>query len=181
MKFLLLNGPSCSGKSTVVKRVLAEQGHFYKLSYDAQKWLFSKYDRHEHFEDVEKVVLALAREVTDLGYNIICDSGLHKENREKILAIARVHDYEIIEVNLEADYDTLLRRFDERIMEARINPNAKISNTSKERFKELYDTYIAEKNPKAVTFDTGVLRPDQVYQEIVLLLNQESILNHNKK
>ena len=92
MKFIMLNGPSCAGKSTIVNRIMSEKDKYYKLSYDAQKWLFSKYDRNVHFEDVRAVQRALAEAVCGLNYNIICDSALYRENREKLLSIQKNMD-----------------------------------------------------------------------------------------
>ena len=60
MKFVIINGPSCAGKSTVTNQIILERDRFYKLSYDAQKWLFSKYKADFQFEDVTNVIQALA-------------------------------------------------------------------------------------------------------------------------
>jgi len=65
-----------------------------------------------------------------MKYNVICDSGLRKNYREEIIVLARKYNYEIIEINLEADYKILSKRFDERVKAAKTT-NTKISNTSK--------------------------------------------------
>lgn len=75
-------------------------------------------------------------------------------------------DVEVIEINLEADYDVLLRRFDERVAYALTNPESRISNISKERFKELYDTYEQEKNLQAATIRTDILSPEEVIERV---------------
>lgn len=170
MKFIMLNGCSCSGKSTVVKRVMAEKENFYQLSSDPQKWLFSKYDKNNHFDDLRKIMKSLAETVCEMSYNIICDSALHREDREELLGIARKHEYEIIEINLEADYEVLAKRFDERVEKALTTPNAKISNTSKERFKELYDIFNSEKNLSAIVFHTDTQSVDEVVESILKLI-----------
>lgn len=166
----MLNGCSCSGKSTIVKRVMVEKENFYQLSSDPQKWLFSKYDKNNHFDDLRKIMKSLAETVCEMNYNIICDSALRKENREELLEIGRKHGYEIIEINLEASYEVLEKRFDERVEKALSTPNAKISNTSKDRFKELYEIYNDQKNPQAITFNTETQNVDEVVESIFKLI-----------
>lgn len=167
MKFIMLNGSSCAGKSTIVNRIMSEKERYYKLSYDAQKWLFSKYDRNIHFEDVRVVQRALAETVCSLNYNIICDSALYRENREKLLSIPKKYGYEIVEINLEADYEILAVRFDERVKDALAKNSKTISNTSKERFKELYNIYQSEKNNPATVFRTDLLSEEEVVNSIL--------------
>ena len=112
----------------------------------------------------------MAEAVCGMNYNIICDSALHKENREVLLDIPRRHGYEIIEINLEAGYEVLVERFNERVEKANATPNAKISNTSIDRFKELYDIYQTNKNPNAVVFNTDKQSIEEVVGEIFKLI-----------
>jgi predicted kinase len=156
MKFILINGSSCSGKSTIVRNILTQGEHLFHLSYDSLKWSFSQYSPNKQFTDVQSVMLSVAETVFTLKYDVICDSGLFKEWREKLINLAEKHGYEILEINLEADPETLSKRFNERMQEAQIHPERKISNLSKERFMELCEIYQKEKNPSAI-----VLRTDQ--------------------
>lgn len=166
MKFIMINGCSCAGKSTIVKRIINEKERYYQLSSDSQKWLFSKYDRTVHFEDVRKVVRSLAETLCAMEYTIVCDSALYRENRETLLEIPKKYGYDIVEINLEAAYPVLEKRFEARLEEASKNPHSKISNTSKERFKELYDIYQSEKNKEALTFQTDDMTLDETFSEI---------------
>jgi len=105
---------------------------------------------------VGEVLLSVANKICEMKYDVICDSGLHKSWRDKLINIATLHDYKIIEINLEADYEVLSKRFDERVAKALATPekDRRISNISKDRFKELYDIFQREKNPSAITFRT---------------------------
>ncbi len=150
----MLNGASCSGKSTIIKRVMSEKGRYYQLSYDSQKRLFSKFSPSEQYQDVGEILKTLAKTVCEMGYDIICDSGLDKESRELLLSIPKEYGYEIIEINLEADYEVLEKRFEERVQRVAENPTVEIYNTSKERFRELYEMYEKGKNPSVTTFRT---------------------------
>lgn len=170
MKFIMINSPSCVGKSTAVNNILAESAHFYKLSYDAQKWLFSKYNPSTHSEDVCKILGVLAGAVSEMGYDIICDGARYKNSREILFDIVKKNGYEIIEINLEADYEVLLKRFEERVITAVANPIKPISNTSVDRFKELFDTYQAERNPNVLTLRTDELSAEEITKSIFKLI-----------
>lgn len=154
MKLITLNGSSCSGKSSVIKILMKNNENLFHLSYDYLKWSFSKYKSDKYYKDVQKIVLTVAKEVFNMGYNIISDSSLTREFREELINLAKQKDYEIIEINLEADYNILLKRFRERVKSAMLVPekDRRISNLSEERFKELFDIFNKEKNPGAVIF-----------------------------
>lgn len=162
----MINGPSCTGKSTTVNQVLEKFERYYKLSYDGQKWHFSKYNRNTHFDDVQKVIRALAETVCGMNYNIVCDSALYRKDREFLFDIARKHKYEIIEFNLEASYEIIEQRFEERVANALVNKSKTISNTSKERFKELFEIYETEKNTEAIVLRTDISNAEAIAQQI---------------
>lgn len=154
MKLILINGSSCAGKSTLVKAVLKQRDRLYHLSYDALKWGFSRYTPKIHGDDVVTVMFSVVETLFALKYDIICDSILIREHREQLMALANKNQYEIIEINIEANYDVLLKRFDERVARAKADPTIRISNLSHERFRELYDMYEDGKNPSVPTIRT---------------------------
>lgn len=169
MKFIQINGPSCVGKSTLVKRILDEKPRYYKVSYDALKWGFSQYKPDDHFDDVRALVRALAEAVCKIEYNIVCDSGMHLATREQLFEIARRYNYEVIEINLEADYEVLLQRFNERIAAAALNPEARVANKNPSRHRELFDIYQKEKSPGVLTFRTDLMSVDEIAAQVLAL------------
>ena len=171
MNFIILNGSSCSGKSTIVKNILEKSDRLFYLSFDRIKWLFSKYSSVDHGDDVGEVLLSVANKICEMKYGVICDSGLHKSWRDKLINIVTLHNYKIIEINLEADYEVLAQRFDERVAKALATPekDRRISNISVERFKELYDIFQKEKNPSAITFRTDTQSDEEIAENIIKL------------
>ena len=170
MKLILLNGSSCSGKSTVIEHVMRE-ADIFKLSFDSIKWWFSKYYYKTHSDDVQKLLLSVAQTVFKMKYDVICDSVMDRDSRQKLIKLAKKYNYKILEVNLEADYKILSKRFDERVKNALSNPGSKrISNVSKERFKKIHDRFHEEKNPHAMTFRTDVHSADKISKKILKLL-----------
>ncbi len=170
MKFVMFNGPSCVGKSTTAQCILDKKEGVFHLSYDKLKWSFSLYSHRIHGKDIHELMNVVTRTVCGMQRTIICDSGLHKSGREELFNIARKFDYEILEINLEADWSAIEQRFEERLEHARMHPNEKISNTSKDRLKELFDTYHAEKNPNAVTFRTDKQTIGEIAEEVMKLI-----------
>ena len=171
MKFILINGSSCSGKSTIVKAILHTREQLYYLSYDSLKWSFSQYNPDKHIGDIRTLMQSVLQTMITLRYDIICDSGLYSEPREKLIALARESDYEIIEINFEADYDVLLKRFDERVVRAQATPEARISNLSREKWKKLYDIYQKDKNPNATTIHTDKQSIEETIETVLKLIS----------
>ena len=170
MKFILLNGPSSVGKSDTIDAVMAEREWLFHLSYDKLKWQFSHYHVHHHYRDVEHLVLAMADAIFDMNYDVISDTALHQDFRTILLTLARNHGREIIEVNLEAEYAVLEERFERRIAEVQANPLMRVSNISKDRFKELYEMYHHDKNPNATTFHTDIETREAITKKILSYL-----------
>lgn len=154
MFFLSINGPSCSGKSTIIKEIMKIQPNLFYLSYDSLKWFFSGYNSKTHYQKVFNLILHVANFPLEQKYNIISDTSLYREDRNKLISLAKKCDYKIIEINLEADFSVLEKRFDERVSKALANPNSRISNISKERFKELVEIFEKEKNDQAIKIRT---------------------------
>jgi predicted kinase len=167
MKLILINGSSCSGKSTAVKAILKRKEKLYHLSYDSLKRSFAQYVPEKHIRDIRTLILSVARTMFGLGYDIICDSISTKEPREKLIALAREFGYEIIEINFEADHDVLLRRFDERVLHAKAHPDIPITNLSRERWEELYTLYQNDKNRSALIIRTDEQDPEETLQAVL--------------
>jgi len=170
MKFISIRGSSCSGKISVIKAVMKQREHLFHLSYDSLKWQFSRYSREEHYKDVQTLMFSVATAVCDMGYDIISETGLYKEWRETVFALVQARGYEIIEIELEADYDVLEKRFDERVAAKLANSEMKISNLSKERFREIYDISQNEKGDTAAVFRTDRQSSEEIAESILKLI-----------
>lgn len=170
MFFLSINGPSCSGKSTIIKEIMKTEENLFHLSYDSIKWSFSKYNSKTHYNSVIDLLLNTAKFSFKKKYNIISDSSLYKKDRDKLVNLAKKYNYKIIEINLEADFSILEKRFEERIASALANPGSRISNTSKERFKELVEIFEKEKNNKAVILRTDDRKIEEVLKDVLKLI-----------
>ncbi len=154
MKLLILNGGSCSGKSSIIKYITKKRERLFHLSYDSLRWSFSDYTADKYYQDVQKIVLAVASAVFKMKYDVVSDSGLYNKSRKELINLATLAGYQILEVNLEANHEVLIKRFDERVASALATPERRISNLSKDRFQELLDIFEREKNPQAISIRT---------------------------
>ena len=169
MKFIIFNGCSCSGKSTIIKNILNQREKCYHLSEDSLKWQFSQFKPDVHSDDVTTLLNAVAESICNMKYDILCDTSRYRKNREELLKVPRKHNYEVIEINLDVDYEILEKRFDERVAKALVSDSKRIRNTSKERFKEIYDNYQNDKNNSAISFKTDEQDVDLITAEVLKL------------
>lgn len=167
MKLLILNGGSCSGKSSVIKYIMKKREHLFHLSYDSLKWSFSNYSSDKYYKDVQKIVLAVASTVFKMNYDVISDSTLYNSSRKKLINLATLAGYQILEINLEASREILIKRFDERVASALATPEKRISNFSKDRFQELLDIFEREKNLQAISIRTDNQSIEDVAESIL--------------
>lgn len=172
MQLIQINGCSCSGKSTTVKGVLNQRGGLFHLSQDTLKWSFSDYakEKEKYRKDVDDITLAVAEIVFSKKYPMLCDSSLFREQREKLISLAKDHGYEIVEINIEAEYPILQARFEQRVEDALAKQSTRISNTSLDRFKELYEIYNAEKNPDAIVYRSDIMTPEDIISSVLTLI-----------
>jgi len=169
MKLLILNGGSCSGKSSVIKHIMKKRENLFHLGYDSLKWSFSNYTPDKYYQDVQKIVLAVAGAVFKMKYDVVSDSTLYSKSRKELINLATLAGYQILEVNLEANPETLAKRFDERVSSALAIPERRISNLSKDRFQELLDIFEREKNPQAIAIRADSQSIENVAENILKL------------
>ena len=169
MKLLILNGGSCSGKSSVIKYIMKKRENLFHLGYDSLKWSFSNYTPDKYYKDVQKIVLAVASTVFKMNYDVISDSTLYNSSRKELINLGTLVGYQILEVNLEASHEVLIKRFDERVVSALATPERIISNLSKDRFQELLDIFEREKNPQAISIRTDSQSIEDVAESIIKL------------
>lgn len=123
---LFLDGPSCSGKSTVEAELGRRMPGTYTVAFDKLKWQLAGYDRDRDRETVKELLVGFFEVVCARGLPIILQVSMRtKEEFDAYARIAESHGYRIVSVRLTAPTETLLERFRARIANA--GPNAKIS------------------------------------------------------
>lgn len=173
-KFLLIiNGPMCSGKSTITKLFLQKEDVF-RGSSDNIKWLISNYsaNNQKHREIVKKITLSTIESAMDAGLSVVVDGGF-KEFKDKYKELASKYNFTYLSVNIEAPIEILEKRFLERVASASRDTSKTISVTTLEGFHSRYDWYLDQnKDHEATTFDSSELTPEDIMLEIEKLLSR---------
>lgn len=164
MKLIILSGPVCSGKTTVADILMKRAERYFHLSYDSLKWQFSQYSSGKYPEEILALRLSMLRTLCELKYNVLTEST-HATTRQNHIKIAQEHDYEVIEINLEANRKVLLDRCLRR--NEAVPPNKVVSI---KRFDEVLELYEREKNPNAITFRTDTQGIEEISKAILKLL-----------
>src|SRR3989339_1458627 len=161
---LVLNGPICSGKSTVVDLLLARHEKLFLASYDTIKWLVSNYSSDKHLAVVTDIVLPLAESAFDKGFSIVADAVTLKTTRERFAELAQRKGVKFIEVNLEAPLPALEERFKKRVEDS-IRMGTKNSITDMQGMMKIFTRYQENKNFNAPTFDSSILSAERIAAE----------------
>lgn len=166
--FLIINGPSCGGKSSVAKIISDAYGGIYNGRTDAIKWLISDYTWDVYSDIVRAMTFETMKVALANNLSLMTEGTLYQEQQFKQLA-ADTH-VPLFIINVEAPWDVLMKRFEERI-EAK-KQGARIANTDPVRFKELYTTYNQTKPETPYVFDSSQQSPEEIAQEVITMIKK---------
>ena len=166
-KFILvIYGPSCGGKSSVIDLLISKHENLFRVSQDKIKWLISRYDKNKHTEIVYSFLVNLAKDAVSKKFSLVVEGGNVAKNKVKdFRLLAKKNKMDFFELNREAPFDTAKERFKERVKGAKLK-GWRVSNKSLKRFKELYNLHEEKKNKKTPTFDSSVLTTEKIVKEI---------------
>lgn len=168
-KFLvIINGPLCSGKSTVAKLLSENKSDIFHISGDKIKWFISDYSSEKYTKTgiINRLLLSLVSQAAKEGLLIVIEGNiaLLKES-EEYLKIAEDNNMNFYQCNIEAPYDILLKRFNQRVIGA-LESKIKISAKTEDDMKSRYDSYQELKNKNVQLFDSSKMSPQQIVKEI---------------
>lgn len=172
---LLINGPMCSGKSSVAELLLKKWPGSFRVSGDKIKWLISDYsaDKYSGTGTVNRMLFKLAEAAIAENLSLIIEGniGIMKNWRTKYADLAARNNLRFVEFNIEADFETLKKRFEERIANAE-KIGGHISVRTLEGMKERYDAYVSLRDSKIKSFDSFAISPEEIALEIEQLMHQ---------
>ncbi len=161
---LVVNGPSCGGKSTVCNVLFEQYNGIFNAKGDTIKWLISNYESKTYRTLVHEMVAATMHIALSHNLSVIKEGALYEP--EQYIDIAKQANVPIFFVNVEAPWEILTERFEKRI-EAKQLGNKKIANTDPVRLKELYDMYLETKMQTELNFDSSKQNPEEIADEVV--------------
>ncbi len=165
---LVLNGPMCAGKSTVVATLMQRDG-FFRASSDTIKWLISNYsaDTSGHRRMAQEITFRAMEAAMEQGLSAVVDGG-HHAFRERYRALAARHGCRYVSVNIEAPYEVLKQRFLDRVTDGRKIDRPHISVTTVDGFDARYRWYADENKDRdaAATLDSSALTVEEIVATI---------------
>lgn len=167
---LLIDGPSCGGKSTVGEVIIKSFKNIFHAHTDIIKWLISDYYAPTHRPIVFEITNK-AMEVALKNKLAVLKEGTQWQPQVYV-KMAKKFNVPLYIVNIEAPWEVIVRRFEERL-ESRRKNGAKISNTSKKRLKELYNLYHMNKMNPTLEFNSTNINPEKIAEEIVKYIKKD--------
>jgi predicted kinase len=169
---VILNGPICSGKTTVTKLLMKKDNVFHG-SYDQIKWLISNYsgENELHREIAKELTFSMVLKALELGFSVVVDGG-NKDYRDKYKELAKKYNHIYLSINIEAPLEILEKRFLDRVASAKERNSKNIAVTTVDGFQSRYQWYInTNKDITAKTFDSSKLSPEEILSQIEELIN----------
>ena len=160
---LLINGPSCGGKSTVSNILTELYGGIFKAKSDKIKWLISDYNPSEQRGVVHEMTIEMLRVALKHGLSVLKEGAFYEP--EKFIKISEEFKIPLFIVNVSAPKDVLRDRFQERINKNK--ERGEKSNTTLDRFEKIYDMYIDSKIESPLEFDSSLDTPNDIADKIV--------------
>lgn len=121
-KVIILNGPSCCGKTTIAREICKQSDHrFVHLQVDEfKKFLFTiiKYEDVDNLlgrKICNRMLITSAKNFLDNGFNVVIDTTFNGDNAKDIAKIhlEQLSDYKLLFIGINCSVDERLRRFKE--------------------------------------------------------------------
>ncbi len=163
-------GSPTTGKSTIVELLQSHIERLYTVDFDVVKHQISGYSWKRDSQTAQNITYDTLASVakTELPIAVLLPKPKERVDYEKIATIALDSDYQLLNIELFAPEEILMKRYQDRL--------AKI--TDKEiirRMKNLEEFKVYIQTPyfrpsDTITFDTSVQRPSEIFGAIVALI-----------
>lgn len=160
---LVLNGPSCGGKSSVAEALTKRYGGIFNAKRDGIKWLISDYASGKYVGVLDEMLIATQGIALAHGLSVLQEGW--RPEPDRLVDLARKHKVPIYFANVSAPREVLQERFRERVTVKK--EGARIANKDPGRFEELHQLYESTKVQTPLEFDSSQQSPDEMVDEIV--------------
>ena len=160
---IFLSWPSCAWKSTVSDALFSKYPWLFRVKSDSIKRFIAWYSRQVHIPAVTNMSFDLSESAMKEWFSLLLETRFSLERYQEL---ANRYWYKVIVINLEAPYDILEKRFFERVSSHKESWSNFPINTDVERFKSLYESYMTDKIPATITFDTSAITVEEIVKTI---------------
>jgi predicted kinase len=169
---LVVYGPLCTGKTTVIKILSQQQEKMFKISVDTIKNSLSDYNSERDFEIVNDVLFDTVRSMASKGYSIVIEGNTVIQKKHPIVqAIADEYGFNLIEVNVFAPLDILQTRFTQRLENAAAI-GKKMAITTVEEMKSLHDQFYLHKKDIENEYDSSIMSPEDIAAKLLAIIHE---------
>jgi len=169
---LVIYGPLCSGKTTVLKIFSQQQEKVFKISVDNIKSLVSDYSNERDFNTMNEILFDTVRSVALKGYSIVVEGNTVIQRSYDIIdSIAKEGGFKLVEINIVAPVEILEARFLQRLKNAKAI-GKKMAIASLEEMKLLYDQFHLQKKTIKNEYDSSILTSEEIATKILEKINE---------
>jgi predicted kinase len=169
---LVVYGPLCSGKTTMLKVFSQQQEKAFKISVDNIKSLVSDYNSERDFDTVNEILFDAVRSAVSKGYSIVIEGNtVIQRSQATIESIAEEGGLKLLEVNIIAPIEILEARFLQRLENAKAI-GKKMAITSVGEMKLLHDQFHLHKKSIGNEYDSSILSPEDIAAKILAIINE---------
>lgn len=171
-KFILLvYGPLCSGKTSLIKELMDQLPWLFNISIDKTRRLLSDFQTIDYKDCINTIHESYLRIASDYHLSVVIDgsAALQSEWGFFYRLLAEKYNYRFVEINIEAPYRILEQRFVERTQRL-LSQWAKLKAVHIEDMQNRYESYIKNKNNEIMTFDSSLYSPLELCGKVIELL-----------
>lgn len=166
---IIMSGPSCVWKSTIVNNIINVCDRIFHIKTDFLKRLISGYSPERDNIIKNNLTIWLCEEAMKESLSII----IEPHNLEWYKDLSIKYNYNYLFVYLEASYNTLLKRFEQRIQDYKKSGSRKYMNTDIWRFQEGYEkSKNLIKEDISITCNTELIEADEITKLIFTALKK---------
>lgn len=168
---LIINGPIVSGKTWAVNVIMEQYKKIFRLSANKIKFLISDYTPDRDRKLVQDCLMSIADKLLLNGMSLITEGGSVRQGdlNQQLEDLGKKHNIKVVYINIEAPLDVLKARFADRLKNSK-ERGSKLSVTDEQGFIQRYDAYMALKDKNWPTFDSSIMSPQEIAQEIMKLV-----------
>ncbi len=167
---LMVYGPMCAGKTTLINKLFESYDGIFKGSNDYIKWLISNCGLNKYKILNNTMTLKLTEVALEHGLSAMIDGNSHilAEMSSDYKSLAERYSVPIYEVNIEAPYNVLLMRFNERVKKGIIEATGtRPTIVTEYEMKRRYELYCKNKKTLIPTFSSEFHSSEEISRQII--------------
>lgn len=170
-RIIIISGPSCAGKSTIANEIFQKVPSIVHVKTDTLKKFISHYDPVQHKKYLSYLTTAYCENVMQQWLSLIVEPHMNEGMEMQFRDMADKYWYSICIVSVNAPYEVILQRFQERVQSYITSWSQQYLNTDENRLKDMYQNNQFMKIWYDISIDTSIVNPDEACDMIIKKIN----------